>query len=537
MRRSGDLLLRVIMQDAVMAFIGPPTVSLYGDEPPSAIEVEALPIGCSTIEIPTKNMGFFDDVQYTIQVSAHGPLEITQNHRPVNPTWVQHGSVYVATMTAQFRQVGWTEFRVGQDGVRIKIRSRKMDYQTDYRTMIWDLENQVRGLTAKLVSAVLEGMEKSPEGSMDLWSYWLSVLEVIWEQLARDVACAWNTLPMQLTVEGRRIHLERLKKVARRDLWAYARSNDPRIVTQVHGWESLTAERVYLLQLLQSILQRSERVLDQVSELHQHRRLNTILHEVVVLLRRLSTAVGVERVVGEPRVPTSPLAQSHPALRRVVRWHRLLQNGLYPNGDRYFVGIKDIDLLYEYWCYLMIVRMVVDESGGALKVHPLVSRDPMDILLSSGVSHAAQVELPTGERVSILYERQFSGLPTVAQKPDHVVELKGLGPLLVFDAKYRFEMDDDYIKYYGKGDPIPPVDTINGMHQYHDAIVRIKAPHERLVDRAIVLFPLPRRFVSNWHRHRFYQSIASVGVGALPLLPGGDDTYVRDEIRRYLKLE
>ncbi|PSR21542.1 MAG: hypothetical protein C7B45_10540 [Sulfobacillus acidophilus] len=537
MRRSGDLLLRVTMQDAVIALIGPSTVPLYGDEVPGINHVEAFPIGRAVLEIPREHMGFFDDVQYTIQVSALVPLEVTQNHRPVNLTWVQHGMVYMATMTMQFRQVGWTELRVGDAGIRIKIDSRKMDYDTDYRAMIWDLENQVRGLTAKLVSAVLQGMEESPDGSMDLWSYWLSVLEVIWEQLMRDVTHAWTTLPMQLSAEERRIYLDRRKKVGRRDIWAYARSNDPRIVTQVRIWESLTAERVYLLQLLQWIRRRLERVRNQVSELEQHRRLNIILHDVGVLVARLSATVGVERVAGEPRIPSSPLAQSHPALRRVVRWHRLLQNGLFPDGDRYFVGIKDINLLYEYWCYLMIVRLVVEESGGTLMVHPRISRDPMDILLSSGAAQAAQVELPTGECVSILYERRFSGLPTVAQQPDHVVELKGLGPLLIFDAKYRFEMDDDYIKHYGKGAPIPPIDTINGMHQYHDAIVGIKVPYERLVDRAIVLFPLPRRFFPNWHQHRFYQSIESVGVGALPLLPGGDDTYVRNQIHRYLNLK
>jgi len=58
------------------------------------------------------------------------------------------------------------------------------------------------------------------------------------------------------------------------------------------------------------------------------------------------------------------------------------------------------------------------------------------------------------------------------------------------------------------------------MHQYHDAIVRIYPPYDQLVNRAIVLFPLPREFISRWREHRFYRSIESVGVGAIPLLPG-----------------
>ena len=242
----------------------------------------------------------------------------------------------------------------------------------------------------------------------------------------------------------------------------------------------------------------------------------------------------MERVLGEPQIPVSPMAESHSALRRVVRGHRLLQMGLFPDAGSYLVGPKDISLLYEYWCYLTIVRLVVEESHGELKVSPVVSSNPVDILLSSGKDHAAEVKLAGGRTIEILYERQFHSLPTVTQKPDHVVQLKGMDTLVVFDAKYRFELDDRTIDYYGKGSPIPPVSTINGMHQYHDAIVMRHAPHQRLVDRAIVLFPLPNGYVDTWDQHRFYKSIDSVGVGALPLLPGGTDIFLRKEIRRYV---
>ncbi len=536
MPRSGEL-LRIATPGAVLALLGPLSVPRYGVTADDVGRQQEFAIGGATVERPTVNMGFFDDVPYTLQVSALEPMEVTQNYRPLDLTWVHHGALYMATTTVQFRQVGWTEFRMGQDGVRIHIQSRKMDYESDYREMIRDLENQVRGLTAKLVSDGLEGMVSAPDGPTDLWSYWLSVLEVIWERLARDATQAWKTLPMRLTIEERRTYLDLLKAPKHRDIGAYSRTGDSRISSLVRVWNPLIVERLYILQLLYDIHRRLDRVMARAPELKDNVRLNLIMHDVSILARRLSTEVGMERVTGSPRVPSSPLGQSHPALRQVIAWHRLLQSGLFPNGDRFFVGIKDLHLLYEYWCYLTIVRMVVEESRGTLKVYPVVSADPMDIVLSSGSKNSAQVQLPNGETVFIRYERQFSGLPTIAQKPDHVVELTGLGPMLIFDAKYRFEINHDYIAHYGHGDPIPPVDTINGMHQYHDAIVRIHPPYERLVNRAIVLFPLPRGFISSWRQHRFYQSIESVGVGALPLLPGGDDAYVRDEIRRYLKLK
>ena len=192
-----------------------------------------------------------------------------------------------------------------------------------------------------------------------------------------------------------------------------------------------------------------------------------------------------------------------------------------------------MSLLYEYWCYLSIVRMVVEESGGQLVVEPMASVHPRDIALGGGKGSAARVALDNGRSIDVVYQRLFRG-PTVAQQPDHVVQLTGLGSVTVFDAKYRFELDGDDLLHYGGDVPIPPVATINSMHQYHDAIVVSHPPYQRLVDRAIVLFPLPKEHTEIWREHRFYQSIEAVGVGALPMVPGGTDQYLREEICQYL---
>jgi hypothetical protein len=129
MPHSGEL-LRVAVQDTVLVLIGPLAISRYGDDTHHSGGQEAVPIGHAVVVRPTENMGFFDDVEYTLQVSAPMPREVTQNYRPLDLTWVHHGTLYVANTTVQFRQVGWTEFRVGDDGARINIQSRKMDYET-----------------------------------------------------------------------------------------------------------------------------------------------------------------------------------------------------------------------------------------------------------------------------------------------------------------------------------------------------------------------------------------------------------------------
>lgn len=531
MPRSGEL-LRVSVLDAVMVILGPAATTI-GREVSPAGGSHTYPIGTDS-EVDMAEPGFlFDDVIYTIQISAPTAVEVMHGDRSLDLTWVRHHTHHLATTTWQFHQVGWTEIRLGTGGVRVKISSRKMDYEIDYKMMVQDLENQVRGLTAKLLSAVLNPMTVTDQ-PFDLWSYWLALLKQLWLDLAHDLEYAWRSLPPHLKIETTNVFIDRQRKVAPRDLRRLMAGGNTRITTIVRRWDGLTPERLYLLQLLQHLHRRLQRIFHKVPNLAQEHGLVTIAQEVARLLRNLRTEVGVERIMGEPQIPVSPMAESHSALRRVVHWHRLLQMGLFPDAGSYLVGPKDISLLYEYWCYLAIVRLVVEESHGELKVSPVASPNPMDILLSSGKDHAAEVTLPNGRTVEVLYERQFQSLPTVTQKPDHVVQLKGMDTLVVFDAKYRFELDDRALDYYGKGSPIPPISTINGMHQYHDAIVMRHVPHQRLVDRAIVLFPLPSAYVDAWDQHRFFKSIEAVGVGALPLLPGGTDIFVRKEIRRVM---
>ncbi len=529
MRPSGEI-LRLETPNAVVVILVP-TVKTIGESEGSGGRMPVYSMGDATIYSP-EGQALYDDVTYQLQISARKRVEVTLGHRPLRLHWASHGSLQVATSPLTFRQVGWAELLVEDDGARIQVLSRKMDYDTDYQAMVYDLENQVRGLTARLVSHLLNPMDVSND-SLDLWSYWLALLEKLWEDLAGDIGYAWRTLPPHLRAEDQVTRIERLKKPQGRDVRAFARGN-PRFSATVLRWESVTPERLYLLQLLQDVHRRLRRIEASAPEVAGNRRLAAITQSSSWLLRTLSAAVEMERVVGSPIIPVSPLAQSHPAMRRVVRWHRLLKRGLFPDGDSYFVGPKDISQLYEYWCYLTIVRMVVEESGGDLTVKPTTSVHPQDISLGGGKDSAARVELRDGNTINIMYQRLFSGLPTVAQQPDHVVQIEGMGSVVIFDAKYRFELDDGNFKHYGEGLPIPPVSTINSMHQYHDAIVLSRAPFTRLVDRAIVLFPLPREHIEQWEEHRFYRSINAVGVGAIPLVPGGSDKYLRAEIQRYL---
>jgi hypothetical protein len=199
----------------------------------------------------------------------------------------------------------------------------------------------------------------------------------------------------------------------------------------------------------------------------------------------------------------------------------LLNSGLSLQGGALQIGIKNIAQLYEYWCFLRLVKLF--RSSFRLEQQSLVQLRHLRlvIVLAKGKEAAVMFkEIPSGKRLCLVYDRMFKGLPTVSQRPDNVIQLASEDRLYVLDAKYRLSFDEEYRSQFGGVGPT--VDDINTMHRYRDAIV---IPHplkpgefqKGIVRGAAVLFPFKNE--SEYRNHRFFKSLAEVQIGGLPFLP------------------
>jgi hypothetical protein len=222
-----------------------------------------------------------------------------------------------------------------------------------------------------------------------------------------------------------------------------------------------------------------------------------------------------------PTASPSLVFHQHPHYAAFARLYRLLNGGLTFHGDALKVGVKQISLLYEYWCFLTIVRLLAlrfqVESHDLVRVY----NTRLTLALEKGKKALVVFRCPTtGRKLHLIYNRLFSRLPTVAQKPDNIIQLTGNDDMYVFDAKYRLAFDADYQKRYAG--PGPTTHDINVMHRYRDAIVLPpvagQPDYRRPVAGAYVLFPYADE--AKYKTHRFYASIAAVGIGGFPLLPG-----------------
>lgn len=212
--------------------------------------------------------------------------------------------------------------------------------------------------------------------------------------------------------------------------------------------------------------------------------------------------------------------------RELYRCYLLLQHGLTITGSIFNVSVKDLAVLYEYWCFIKLNSLMKEK-------YKLVSQDiiktngnGLSVCLEKGQKSSVRYINPkNGEKIVLSYNPRSIDSPTVPQRPDNVLTLEKKGADTnydyVFDAKYRIDPAIEGTYYYNTiaSTPGPQVDDINSMHRYRDAIVYQKKAHpfERTMFGAYVLFPYDNE--TEYRGHRFYKSIEEVNIGGLPFLP------------------
>lgn len=256
------------------------------------------------------------------------------------------------------------------------------------------------------------------------------------------------------------------------------------------------------------------------------RRARTLaeLDAAALRLRRLRALPPLAEATGPPP-PTLPLAlqtasgyaEAHAALRR-------LDGGLVLGEGMREAVPHDLAGLYEVWTYLTLGRLLAARLGRPLPTGAFFAATARGVRLRlrRGRHHALRLS-GHGLTVGLAYEPRFPSSPgLLAQKPDFLltVERPGAPPrLYVLDAKYRRDDTAGYRRRHGA--PGPPEDALGDLHRYRDAIVQAGASGvERPVEAAVALFPYHEPEPGAFARSRLWTSVARIGVGAVPLLPG-----------------
>ncbi|EKK01081.1 protein containing DUF524 [Rhodopirellula baltica SH28] len=481
----------------------------------------------------------------TVEIRHRDPV-ITRALNSQENGRVVHGSV-------NFRgQIGRSLFSIYVNGKRtldfeVEVFPTKIDYESDYQDIVADVQSILTNLAYEYLRSTHQMGKLSgdrPPSKLE----WLVLIEQIIDELDTAMNHIAQRPTRGLVRRERTTRLERIRRVDSRVRSQVRRGLGKGSLVRLGGLsvrEQIT-ERPAELTLdtmehrwLRNQLVDIQRTLGQIANIYDNEaelssRRKRTSEGITRLKSRVSRLLNLEPIKeadGDPLMGFASLQLvSAPGYREAYRLLMFLKMGLRLEGDLIQLAVKDLEVLYEYWTYLTVVRIIQDEHGPPQNLDSLfrVRSSGLSVQLKQGETQQVAFAAGKHRKIRVKYNPQFANQDTtlIPQNPDILIRFEEDGwPIiqLVADAKYRIDATDKYrqqFKSFG-----PPTDAINVLHRYRDAILEIDQTEsdalglKRSVVQAAALFPMNLSLDSDFRDSRLWQSLERLGVGAIPVLP------------------
>ena len=447
-------------------------------------------------------------------------------------------------------QVGRSELvlRVGGEAeatVRVEVFPTKLDYAEDYRRLVADTQRIHTALVLEHLRATLQpaGADVARLPSELEWLLLLRhatrSLEQALEQIARHPRRG-------LAADSETLRAERVRRSGAAQRRGVARGAGAggwlRVEEELAVRERLpdrhprptldTPEHRWLAAQLRRIRRRLGRLRATGATRDAGARHARVLDEMEGLERRITRCCALEPLAAAEGDPPPSFASlqllSAPGYAEARRAILLLDHGVHLGATHLQASAKELHLLYEQWCFLALVQLLAKLIGSALPSRELIQAEEEGLRVRLKKGQRVHFAAPDGGQIRLAYNPHFGREPLlVPQQPDILLDIRhpdGSWKRIVLDAKYRLDSSPAFRRRYGTAGP--PEEALNTLHRYRDAIgcgtiADTRDPPPRAEIQAIALFPFRESEADEFRRSRLWTSIRRIGIGAIPLLPGG----------------
>lgn len=507
---------------------------------------------------------FFENTDYPVRIIPNTGVSHSQEINLLRLVIGKEENLNVAAEddiifgTINFRnQVGRTDFKViytvgGKEkslSFSTEVLSYKMDYRTDMRQVIADIEEEFSMLSYSLLKETYLTFKQSNNESTNL--IWWQIFRDCYNKMVDSIDFIISRPKRRLKSDVRYERAERLPFISPELENEYAEfEHDPSHLYRVEEMflSKDTVENRFLKYAIQNTLNRFKRVqknilsilkLDNVDLRVQIQKMNSELDRLAYhpFFRGIGDFKGFTQ-------DSLVMKQAH-GYKEVYECWILLQCGYDLQEGIMQLEVKDISELYEIWCFIKVknivnhilqdkaeqrvsgnqtegdfIKNLIQGKASDVRFH---DKNNADIVLASVMYNATSDDEaidefdPTKQKTDIIDTTS----KTTEQRPDIVLRLTKSNDSIqytyLFDAKYR--LNDTQIFDCD----VPPVGAINQMHRYRDAIYFTKSDDQLLKKEVVggyVLYPgnlTKEEFNGSYYK----KSIDEVNIGAYPLKPGG----------------
>ncbi|MBO0533565.1 DUF2357 domain-containing protein [Clostridium botulinum] len=414
-----------------------------------------------------------------------------------------------------------------------------MDYQKDYYDILLDVNEEIYNLSFEFLKRTYLNVSYTNKEGNSLTEYY-SILITIFNKLINSINIVINRPHHILHKEEEIVPYHKIRKVTRDTVkWLNKNSNllttvddkfIPKKALQVKKSITLdTRENRLVKHIILSIIDKLNEIKNKYNKLDRKKD-TFLIDNFNNMINKLKSYLNNSFLtqVGEytPEQSLSLVIQSGAGYKDIYKYYLILKKGLTLNGEIFKLSMKNLALLYEYWCFIKI-NSILRKKYKMIKNDIIkVNTNGIFVTLKKGQeSKVTYINPKNGEKFTIAYNKSMKS-ETGSQKPDNIFSIEKerhsrVKYSYIFDAKYRLNYAKEGTIYKESYiNPGPQESDINAMHRYRDAIIysnKNSNEYEREIFGAFVLFPYNNE--EEYKNHNFYKSIDTVNIGGIPLLP------------------
>lgn len=430
--------------------------------------------------------------------------------------------------------------------IPIGVRSKKIDYENQYTTMLEDLSERVANLSFNINAPLQQNLtnKESKETYYDdliLLTYFFldenlpSIMEYLSRNLYSLLESYRETVPTSLAAN---IGSDELIDMVSNPKELYESEEYAIFHVDGKGYVPLEIDEMkfreninvpenrfykYFLELLEFKISNLINIIDKDTDEY---------YQLIKYSDKINYALSQKFFKEISKMDYAPLnsqvLQKKEGYRSILKYFLMLESGFkisWNDFSKNFTAFqKELWKLYQYWVYFELVDILEDISNTKIDYESLINHDNWSVnLKESGKS--LEFDYNDKIQISLAYQKTFSGGSSTKESysvdldPDYTISIKNKNSedekYLHFDAKYRAE-ESFKSKSYKNEDIVK-------MHAYKDGISNSIG--------AYVIYPGKNKDDGDIF-NKFENKLG--GVGAFSLNPGGDGTE-REEISNFIK--
>jgi len=531
---SGDAvanLFRIETEHAALQWsAGAPIAKLAsGIEPPrSRLIIRPLRDDVIFRHTPSEDIPpLFEQTRYLVHAtSAVGRVRLEHEDPDLLTTIVSIDDERTLFGTVDFgTNAGFSAFRLLVDDrpefeFNVDVSPTNVDYAEDFADLIADTQDVLSGLALEYLASTY-GIALPRAASRSAHVEWLTILGHIISRLERALRKIAHQPTRSLRREPAIKRLDRIRKLDTGARRALRRTPVPRLIETRDSIPTLdTPEHRWLATRLVQIRTRLAAILTEETARPDTARQRVVIEQLHTFARRIVRLQQLEPIraasIHDRLDGPSPLLMRGTGYRDAYVACSLLTKGLRIDDGPLRASLKDLDVIYEYWCFLIVVCRIAEATNSRQPLWDLIAIDETGLRLTvrQGQAQCLAFRLNDKRSITVSYKPR-RGIAAGAIQPDVMIAIEEEARpamLVALTANYR----------------APAEQAVRALHQYRDTMLmntesrQNEIGYKRMFVRGASLFPHREQKPGEFEGSESWSSLQRFGIGRLPLLPRGE---------------